>query len=116
MLLIARSCSGIPSPPIEPTHFNNTCTCANISWITPKFDGTAEITNFTITITLPSHTLPNSTISMERVEIASANATGIDVCDLHPNAIYNTTITSHNDVGSSRAEEFVIVIHAIGKK
>lgn len=53
---------------------------------------------------------------MERVEIASANATGIDVCDLHPNAIYNTTITSHNDVGSSRAEEFVIIIHAIGKK
>lgn len=53
---------------------------------------------------------------MERVEIATGNATGIDVCDLHPNAVYNTTITSNNDVGSSRAEEFVIVINATGKK
>jgi subtilisin-like proprotein convertase family protein len=105
--------AGIPSPPVEPEHSNNTCTCANITWITPEYDGAAAITNFTITLTLPAHTLPNSSVSTERVEIAPANATGIDVCDLHPNAVYNTTITSHNDVGSSRAEEFVIVIYAI---
>ena len=105
---------GIPSPPITPIHYNNTCLCANVSWSTPKFDGDAPITNFTITLTLPAHTLPNSSLSVDRVEIAPANATQIDVCDLRPNAVYNTTITSHNDVGSSRAEEFVILINATG--
>ena len=108
--------TGITSPPVEPEHSNNTCTCANITWATPEYDGAAAITNFTITLTLPAHTLPNSTVSAERVEITSANATSIDVCDLHPNAVYNATITSNNDVGSSRAEEFVIIIYATGKR
>ena len=106
--------TGIPSPPIAPEHFNNTCLCANVSWTTPKFDGAATITNYTITLTLPAHTLPNTTVSVQRVEIVSANATNIDICDLRPNAVYNTTITSHNNVGSSTAEEFVILINATG--
>ena len=111
---VSPSHSGIPSPPIEPVHFNNTCQCANISWLTPEFDGAAEITHFTITLTLPAHTLPNSSVSVDRVEIAAVNATEIDVCNLRPNAVYNTTITSHNAVGSSRAVEFVILINATG--
>ena len=106
--------TGIPSPPIDPEHFNNTCTCANVTWIPPKFDGTSAITHYTITLTLPPHTLPNSTMAVERVEVASGNDTQIDLCDLRPNAVYNTTITSHNDVGASRAEEFVIIINATG--
>ena len=53
-------------------------------------------------------------MSVQRIEIASGNETYIDVCDLRPNAVYNTTITSHNDVGSSTAEEFVILINATG--
>lgn len=106
---------GIPSPPIEPDHVNNTCLCANLSWTPPKFDGAAAITHFTITLTLPAHTLPNSSVSVDRVLIADGNETQIDVCDLRPNAVYNTTITSHNAVGSSRAEEFVILINATGK-
>jgi hypothetical protein len=104
--------AGIPSPPVDPEHFNNTCLCANISWAPPIFDGAAPITHFTITLTLPAHTLPNSSVSVNRVEIADGNATQIDVCDLRPNAVYNTTITSHNAVGTSRAEDFVILINA----
>ena len=86
-----------------------------MSWDLPEFDGDANILFFTVTLAIPPNILPNTTHPSKRMEYASDNATSLDICGLVPNAIYNTTVTSHNAVGASTAEEIVIIIEAIGK-
>jgi len=105
--------AGIPSPPVDPAQFNSTCTCANVTWGLPEFDGTADVLQFIIAFTLPnSTTLINST-PVTVVQTALGNETKIDICGLVPNVVYDTMIISSNAVGNSSAVSFMMFIEAI---
>lgn len=107
--------TGIPSPPVDPAQFNSTCTCANVTWGLPEFDGTADVLQFIIAFTLPnSTTLINST-PVTVVQTALGNETKIDICGLVPNVVYDTMIISSNAVGNSSAVSFMMLIEAIGE-
>lgn len=99
---------GVPSPPVTPEQSNFTCTCSNVTWAPPLFDGATPITSYTITYT---HSLTLVTIN----ETLSGNTTSHDICGLSPNVVYNATIISTNAIGDSSPEPFEMLIEAIGK-
>lgn len=99
---------GIPSPPVTPGQTNETCTCVNITWDIPEYNGAAELLNFELTV------YPSDNSSLVRVfQTGRGDATSIDVCELVPNEFYNASISSINAVGPSTSVDFELVIVAI---
>ena len=99
---------GIPSPPVSPAQTNETCTCVNITWDIPEYDGAAELLNFELEV------YPQLNSSLVRtLQAGSGNATSIDVCDLVPNDAYNASITAINAVGPSTPVTFELLIEAL---
>jgi hypothetical protein len=86
------------------------CTCVNITWDTPLFDGAAPLSTVSITYT--------STSNQSRVGTVRTDAgtdTELEICDLVPNEAYNASIVALNRVGSSGEVVFEILITASGK-
>ena len=98
---------GILSPPITPGQANQTCTCVNITWDIPEYDGAAVLLDFELTV------YPSYNSSLVRVfQTGLGDATSIDVCELVPNEFYNASISAINAVGASTSVEFELVIVA----
>ena len=107
-VLILSPSPGIPSPPVSPAQTNETCTCVNITWDIPEYDGAAELLNFELQV------YPQLNSSLVRtLQAGSGNATSIDVCDLVPNDAYNASITAINAVGPSTPVNFELLIEAL---
>ena len=107
LILIPSLPSGVPSPPVSPGQTNETCTCVNITWDIPEYDGTAELLNFELEV------YPQLNSSLVRIlQTGLGNATSIDVCDLVPNEVYNASITAINAVGPSTPVNFELLIEA----
>lgn len=106
-LCLPLSHPGIPSPPVAPGQTNETCTCVNITWDIPEYDGAAELLNFELTV------YPSGNYSLVRVfQTDRGDATNIDVCELVPNEFYNASISAINAVGPSTSVDFELVIVA----
>ena len=98
---------GISSPPISPSQANQTCTCVNITWDIPEYDGSADLLDFELSV------YPDYNSSLVRVfQAGSGEATTIDVCELVPNELYNATIVAINAVGASSPIQFDLLIEA----
>ena len=70
--------TGISSPPFNVNQSNQTtCTCAEITWSLPLYDGAAQILYFEISFSLQTNA------SLDRVErTAVGNETTINICRL----------------------------------
>ena len=103
----SSSSAGVPSPPVSPGQTNETCTCVNITWDIPEYDGAAELLDFELQV------YPQLNSSLVRTfRAGSGDATSIDVCDLIPNDVYNASITAINAVGPSTPVNFELLIVA----
>ena len=103
-------CIGRPSPPISPQQSNMSCTCVNITWDTPLFDGAAPLDTISITYTSTSNASQVRTIRTD-----TGTGTELEICDLVPNEVYNASIVALNRVGPSEEVVFPIVIRASGE-
>ena len=102
--------AGISSPPVTPRQSNTSCTCVNITWDTPLFDGTAPLQTILFTF------YPSSNLSqVQSLRTDSGSDTRLEICDLVPNEIYNGNISALNAVGSSEEIPILINITARGK-
>lgn len=105
-LFVYQLFAGIPSPPISPRQSNMSCTCVNITWDTPLFDGAAPLDAISITYYAMSN------VSQVRT---AGNDTRLEICNLVPNEIYNASVVALTRVGSSEEVMFQIVIVASGE-
>ena len=103
--------SGVSSPPVSPRQSNMSCTCVNITWETPLFDGGAPLDAISITYYSTSNRSQVETLRTE-----SGTDTRLEICNLVPNEIYNASIVALTRVGSSEEVIFEIVIVASGKQ
>ena len=97
------------SPPISPRQSNTNCTCVNITWDTPLYDGAAPLTMTTISYRSTS----NSSL-VENTVTSYGDETSLEICDLVPNEVYNAPIVALNDAGPSTGVNFTIAIETPG--
>ena len=99
--------SGLPSPPILPRQFSATCTCVNVTWEAPLFDGTAPILSFIL-----DYYPTNNTTQV--VSLVTSSVTMTEVCDLVQNQAYTAYLSALNAAGQTQGEAFGFLISALG--